>query len=77
MQSGSKIIETCSYQLSLDIIMKEIGCSEIEAINLIKKSVEIIDEIRKENKKYGNFNCKTHSYNYLENNLNFILKKAY
>ena len=55
LESGAKIIETCSYQLSIDNIVKEIGCSESEAINWIKKSVEIADIARKEDSRYGQY----------------------
>ncbi len=50
IESGSRIIETCSYQLSLDNLTDILGISKEEARTVIKKSVEIAILARLESK---------------------------
>lgn len=48
LEQGSDIIETVSYQASLDGFMKHLGVTEDQAIQLIKNSVELARRACKE-----------------------------
>jgi len=51
IQSGARIIETASYQLSIDVIMNELGCSLNDARLFIQKSVKIAQKARENSRK--------------------------
>jgi homocysteine S-methyltransferase len=44
LKSGAQILETASYQLSIENLTKELKCSDLEAKNYIRKSVLIAQE---------------------------------
>ena len=48
MKSGAEIIETGSYQINQENLVKHLNISIAEARDLIKKSVDVAIEARKE-----------------------------
>ncbi len=58
MKSGAEIIETGSYQINQDNLIKHLNINVEEARSIIRKSAELAIEARKET-KCGKFNKKT------------------